>query len=115
MGKGKRLHHSFSNTLKNGASGSWGGRRSAPYAFTEHGSIMLSAILNSPRAKEISVLVVRAFVWMRQAVPAYRELASKVAELEEAVGKHDEAIGGLIETLHELILPSSKDKRRIGF
>jgi len=94
---------------------SWGGRRFAPYAFTEHGSIMLSGVLNSPRAREISVLVVRAFVWLRQAVPAYKELADKVAELEAAVGRHDAALGGIIETLHELILPPDKEKRRIGF
>ena len=98
-----------------GISRSWGGTRKAPYAFTEHGSIMLSAVLNSPRAKEISVLVVRAFIWMRQTVPAYKELADKVAELEAAVGRHDVALGGIIETLHELILPPDKEKRRIGF
>ena len=92
-----------------------GGRRSAPYAFTEHGALMLSSVLKSARAIEISLMVVRAFVWLRQAVPAYKELASKIAELEEAVGKHDVAIGGIIEALNELILPPDKDKRRIGF
>ena len=92
-----------------------GGRRSAPYVFTEHGALMLSSVLNSPRATEVSRMIVRAFVWMRQAVPAHKELAAKVAELEEAVGKHDVAIGGIIEALNELILPPDKDKRRIGF
>jgi hypothetical protein len=76
---------------------------------------MLSSVLNSPRADEISLLIVRAFVWMRQAVPAYKELASKLAELEDTVGKHDAAIGGIIEALNELILPPDKNKRRIGF
>ena len=100
---------------KNGISSSWGGRRSAPYAFTEHGTIMLSSILNSPRAKEISVLVVRAFVWLRQTVPAYKELAAKVAELENSVGQHDESIKAIIQALQQMILPPDKDKRRIGF
>jgi hypothetical protein len=93
-----------------------------PYVFTEHGALMLSSVLNSPQADEISLLIVRAFVWMRQTVPAYKELAAKVAELEEAVGKHDVAIGnhdaalgGIIDALNELILPPDKDKRRIGF
>jgi hypothetical protein len=76
---------------------------------------MLSSVLNSPCADEISLLIVRAFVWLRQTVPAYKELAAKVIELEAAVGKHDVAIGGIIEALHKLILPPSKDKRRIGF
>jgi len=92
-----------------------GGRRYAPYAFTEHGTLMLSGILNSPRAKEISVLIIRAFVWLRQTIPAYKELAAKVAELESAVGKHDAALGDIVKTLHELIMPPAKEKRRIGF
>ncbi|MCL1939200.1 MAG: ORF6N domain-containing protein [Desulfovibrionaceae bacterium] len=97
-------------------------RKYLPYAFTEHGALMLSSVLNSPRATEVSRMIIRAFVWMRQTVPAYKELAAKVAELEEAVGKHDvtigkhdAAIGGIIEALNELILPPDKDKRRIGF
>jgi hypothetical protein len=76
---------------------------------------MLSSVLNSARAEEVSRMVIRAFVWLRQTVPAHKELAAKVAELEATVGKHDAAIGGIIEALHELILPPDKDKRRIGF
>ena len=83
---------------------------------------MFSSVLNSLRADEISRMVIRAFVWMRQTIPAYKELAAKVAELEAAVGKHDvtignhdAALGGIIEALNELILPPDKDKRRIGF
>jgi hypothetical protein len=52
---------------------------------------------------------------MRQTVPAYKELAAKIAELEAAVGKHDEALDGIIATLHQLIIPPEKEKRRIGF
>ncbi|MCL1939686.1 MAG: ORF6N domain-containing protein [Desulfovibrionaceae bacterium] len=92
-----------------------GGRRYAPYVFTEHGALMLSSVLKSERAEEISRMIIRAFVWMRQAVPAHKEIASKLAELESTVGKHDAAIGGLIETLNELMLPPDKEKRRIGF
>ena len=94
---------------------SHGGRRYAPYAFTEHGALMLSSVLNSPRAKEISVLIIRAFVWLRQTIPAYKELAAKVAELESAVGKHDAALSSIVKTLQQLIAPPDKDKRRIGF
>jgi hypothetical protein len=98
-----------------GISSSWGGRRTTPYAFTEHGSLMLSGVLNSPRAKDISVLIIRAFVWLRQAAPAHQELAAKVAELENAVGRHDEAINTVLEALRQLITPPDKEKRRIGF
>lgn len=100
---------------QNVISSSWGGRRHSPYVFTEHGALMLSSVLNSQRATEISLLVIRAFVWLRQALPGYRELSAKVAELERAVSQHDEALGGIIEALHQLITPPEKDKRRIGF
>jgi len=76
---------------------------------------MLSSVLNSPRADEISLLIVRAFVWMRQTVPAYKELAAKVTELENTVGKHDESINAMLEALRQLIIPPEKEKRRIGF
>ena len=110
-----RRHFVTSSLRSQNVKSSHGGRRYAPYAFTEHGALMLSTVLKSVRAEEISRMIIRAFVWMRQAVPAYKELAAKVAELEAAVGKHDVAIGGIIEALHGLILPPDKDKRRIGF
>ncbi|MCL2457510.1 MAG: ORF6N domain-containing protein [Desulfobulbus sp.] len=90
-------------------------RKYLPYAFTEHGTLMLSSVLNSARATEISRLIIRTFVWLRQTVPAYKELADKVAELEAAVGKHDEALEGIFQTLRQLIVPPDKEKRRIGF
>lgn len=98
-----------------GTSSSWGGRRSVPYALTEHGALMLSSVLSSTRAEEVSLLIVRAFVWLRQSLPAHAELAARLAELERTVGQHDEALGGIIEALHQLITPPDKEKRRIGF
>jgi len=90
-------------------------RKYLPYAFTEHGAHMLSSVLNSAQATEISRMIIRAFIWMRQTIPAYQELAAKVSELEAAVGQHDASIGDIIEALNKLILPPEKDKRRIGF
>jgi hypothetical protein len=95
--------------------GGRGGRRYAPYVFTEHGSLMLSSVLNSTRATEISILVIRAFVWLRQAVPAHKEIADKLAELEAAVSRHDESIGIIMEALRSMITPPASEKRRIGF
>ena len=92
-----------------------GGRRYAPYVFTEHGALMLASVLNSARAVEVSVLIIRAFVWLRQAVPAYKELATKVAELENAVGKHDDAIKAIVQALQQMIVPSDSPQRKIGF
>jgi len=92
-----------------------GGRRFAPYAFTEHGALMLSSVLKSARAVEISLLIIRAFVWLRQAIPAHKELAAKVAELENAVGKHDDAIKAIVQALQQMIVPQDSEQRRIGF
>ena len=76
---------------------------------------MLSSVLTSSRAEEISILIINAFVWLRQTIPSHQELAAKLAELEATIGKHDEAIGGIVETLYQLITPPDKEKRRIGF
>ena len=84
-----------------------GGRRTAPHAFTEHGAIMAATILNSPKAVEVSVYVVRAFVRMREVLNGHRDLAVRVGELESAVGAHDSAIRGIFNTLGQLKAPVS--------
>src|SRR5205823_3434348 len=65
--------------------------RTLPNAFTEHGAIMVASILNTPRAIEVSVYVVRAFVKLREMFASHKELAHKLAELERKLEKHDEA------------------------
>jgi hypothetical protein len=87
-----------------------------PYAFTEHGTIMAASILNSPRAVEISVFVVRAFVRIREFALAHKELAAKLTELERRVTGHDEAIQQLVRAILQLMAPpADKPKRHIGF
>ena len=92
-----------------------GGRRTPPYVFTEHGAIMVANVLNSQRAIEMSVFVVRAFVRLRGILATHKELASKLDELERKVGEHDEAIRALVTAIRELMSPSSKERRAIGF
>ncbi|HET8714521.1 MAG TPA: ORF6N domain-containing protein, partial [Holophagaceae bacterium] len=72
------------------ATSSWGGRRTTPYAFTEHGAVMAASVLNSPEAVEASVFLVRAFIAMRDALASTQALARKLLELERKVGGHDE-------------------------
>ena len=71
------------------AASSWGGRRYPPLVFTEHGAIMAASILNSPRAIEVSVYVVRAFVHLREALLGHKEIGKRLDELERKVGTHD--------------------------
>jgi phage regulator Rha-like protein len=86
-----------------------------PHAFTEHGAIMAANVLNSPRAVQMSVLVVRAFVRMRQVLAAHKELAAKLAELEQKLGTHDEHIEAIFEAIRQLMSQPDSPGRRIGF
>lgn len=90
-------------------------RKYQPYAFTEHGAIMAATILNSPRAVEMSVHIVRAFVQLRDPLASNRQLAEKFAELERKVSSHDQAIVGILKTIRELMHPPVPKKRPIGF
>jgi len=103
-----------------------GGRRYLPYAFTEHGALMAANLLNSVRAIEVSVYVVRAFVRLRETLAAHKELARKLAELEkktEALAlKHDALAADthaqfkeVIEALRRLMSSPPPNRRQIGF
>src|SRR5215468_4769122 len=92
-----------------------GGRRYAPYAFTEHGAIMAATVLNSERAVEMSVFVVRAFVRLREMLATNQQLARKIDELEQRLDTHDASIQELIEAIRELMAPLPASGRRIGF
>jgi hypothetical protein len=86
-----------------------------PMAFTEHGAIMAATLLNSPRATEVSVHVVRAFVQWRAMLASNRELSQKLHALERKVSKHDDSIGELIEAMRQLLAPPETPKKPIGF
>jgi hypothetical protein len=94
---------------------SWGGRRTRPHAFTEQGIAMLSSVLNSERAIKVNIAIMRAFVQLRRALETNRELAQKFSELEKRVGKHDEEISAILEAIRQLMTPSEKPRREIGF
>lgn len=93
----------------------WGGRRSRPIAFTEHGTIMAASLLNSRRAVDMSVFVVRAFIRLRDAVTNHAELRLKLLALERTVGYHDRDLKAVFKTLHRLLAPPRRAHRQIGF
>ena len=98
------------------ATSSWGGRRKTPLVFTEHGALMAATVLNSPRAIEMSVYVVRAFVQLREALSAHKELAAKLDQLEHKFATHDQTIAEIITIIRELMKPAAPaQKRPIGF
>lgn len=106
----------FTNLISQFAiSRSHGGRRKLPWAFTEHGAIMLASVLNSTVAIDASVRVVRAFVRLREIISANAELAAKFAQLERRLDSHDEAIAQLFAAIRELLAAAPRKKREIGF
>jgi ATP-dependent Clp protease ATP-binding subunit ClpA len=94
-------------------------RKYLPYVFTEHGAIMAATILNSSRAVEMSVYVVRAFVQLREMLTSNKELARRFAQLETRLEKkllaHDEAIAAILSAIRELMHPPVSKRRPIGF
>lgn len=105
----------FGNLMSQNATSSWGGRRKHPLVFTEHGAIMAATVLNSPRAVEMTIHVVRAFVQLRDLLASNRQLAIKFAILERKVSRHDRAIVDIIKTIRELMHPPVPKRRPIGF
>ena len=92
-----------------------GGRRYLPHAFTEHGAIMAATVLNSKRAIEMSVFVVRAFVQLRRDLAFNQQVVNKLSELEARLDEHDGDIQQLVETIQELLAPLPANHRQIGF
>ncbi len=93
-------------------SGGWGGRRSAPYAFTEQGVAMLSSVLRSPRAVQVNVEIMRAFVRLRRGALLHADLAQKLAALEK---KYDSRFRIVFEAIEQLMAPPDPPRRKIGF
>lgn len=86
-----------------------------PKAFTEHGALMLASVLNSEKAIETSIFVVRAFIRLREILLTHKELAQKLKELELKIEMHDEQIVAIFEAINQLITPNERPKRKIGF
>ncbi|MGB5131708.1 MAG: ORF6N domain-containing protein [Steroidobacteraceae bacterium] len=112
-------NHELANLMLQFATSSWGGVRKAPIAFTEHGAIMAATVLNSPRAVEMSVYVVRAFVKLREVLASSTELAHKLEALEKSVATLDAKTRKQFEEVYRairaLMAPPATKSRPIGF
>ncbi len=87
-----------------------------PYAFTEQGVAMLSSVLNSERAIQANIAIMRAFVKLRQILSTHKELVHKLEELERKIEKHDVDIQSIFGAIRQLMAPSpEKPRRMIGF
>jgi hypothetical protein len=92
-------------------------RKYAPHAFTEQGVAMLSSVLNSERAIEVNIAIMRAFVRLREIMATHKDLARKLDELERKLGDHDQKFHLVFEAIRQLMAPppEPEKKRRIGF
>ena len=86
-----------------------------PYAFTEHGALMLANVLNSKRAAEVSILIIRVFIKLREMLSSHKELASKITQLEFKVESHDKEIHAIFSAIRKLMVIPKGNKRKIGF
>jgi len=97
------------------ATSSWGGTRYLPYAFTQEGIAMLSSVLNSERSIQVNILIMRAFVKLKELLLTHKDLAIKIEALERKYANHDEKIQKIFEAIRQLIAPAEEPKRKIGF
>lgn len=86
-----------------------------PYAFTEHGALMVAAVLNSPKAITVSIFIVKVFIKIREILSTHLEIAEKLAELEKRIDTNDSQITALFDTITDMLEPPAPPKKQFGF
>jgi phage regulator Rha-like protein len=102
----------FNNLKSQIATSSWGGLRYLPYAFTEQGVAMLSSVLNSKRAVQVNIQIMRTFIKLREMLLAHKELRQKIEAMER---KYDYQFKIVFDAIKKLLEPPEKPKGKIGF
>jgi hypothetical protein len=111
----KQHEAEWENLKSQNATSSWGGRRKIPYAFTEHGVLMLSSVLNSDRAIQVNIQIMRIYARLREMLMTNKDILLKLEKLERRVIKHDQDIKVVFGYLKELLNPKTEPMRKIGF
>ena len=105
----------FKNLISQIATSSWGGRRKLPFAFTEHGVLMLSSVLSSSRAIAVNIQIMRIYTRMREILMTNKDILLKLEQLERKVDSHDENIHVIFDYLKQLLSPPVDTRPRVGF
>lgn len=105
----------FENLKSQNATSSWGGRRKLPFAFTEHGVLMLSSVLNSERAVGVNIQIMRIYMKMREMLMTNQEILLKLEQLERQTFQNSDDIQMIFTALKELLNPPQEPRPRIGF
>ena len=103
------------NLMSQNATSSWGGRRKIPLAFTEHGVLMLSSVLNSDRAIQVNIQIMRIYSKLKGMLIDHKDILLKLEKLEMTVSKHGENFDVVFSYLKELLNPRAEPLRKIGF
>ena len=101
--------------MSQNATSSWGGRRKMPYAFNEHGVLMLSSVLSSKRAIQVNIQIMRIYAKLRGIVIDQKDILIKLEQIERTVDKHNQDIMVVFAYLKELLNPQQELTRKIGF
>lgn len=105
----------FENLISQNATSSWGETRKLPYAFTEQGVAMLSSVLNSERAVQVNIQIIRVYTKMRQLLLTHKDILLKLEQLERRTDSHDENIKLIFEYIRQLVQEKAEPRKRIGF
>jgi hypothetical protein len=105
----------WENLKSQNATSSWGGRRKRPFAFTEYGVLMLSSVLNSDRAIQVNIQIMRIYAKLREMLMTNKDILLKLEKMERRVIKHDQDIKVVFGYLRELLNPKTEPMRKIGF
>lgn len=105
----------WENLKSQSATSNWGGRRTLPYVFTEHGVLMLSSVLNSQRAIQVNIQIMRIYTKLREMILSHKDILIKLEQLEKMVFSHDEELEIIFGYLKELLNPQQEPRKKIGF
>ncbi|MBL4707061.1 MAG: ORF6N domain-containing protein [Flavobacteriales bacterium] len=105
----------FANLRSQIGTSSWGGTRYSPMAFTEQGVAMLSGVLNSPKAIEVNIKIIRVFIKMRDILLDHKEILLKLEKTDQKMKQYDEDIDTIFTYLKKLLNPSNPPRKGIGY
>ena len=111
----KLTKEEFENLRCQIGTSSWGGQRYLPYAFTENGVAMLSGILNSKRAIQVNIQIMRTFTKIREMILTHKELKQNIEKIEQRVEGHEQYFKIVFDALKQLMEPDIKTSKKIGF
>lgn len=105
----------WQNLKSHFATSSWGGRRTIPYVFTEHGVLMLSSVLNSNRATDINVQIIRIFIKMREMLLTHKDILLQLEAMRTSLDEHEDRIDMIYKYLKQFIESQNSPRTKVGY